>query len=88
MTSDSRNLGIRNEFERITSSGVFSDRSVIIVDLSGSCLKSDVFNNCSKFDSIIDFRLFLLAQSNAFGITSTFNVPDTFISPDMLIISN
>lgn len=88
MTSDSWNLNVIDEFQWITSSGVFSQRSIKIVDFLGDWVSNNVFKNSTELDSVIDFWLFIFTKANTFSIASSFHVEDTLVSPDVFIITD
>lgn len=48
----------------------------------------DIFEDGTEFDSVVDIRLLLLAQANAFGVASTLNVEYTGVGPDVLVVSD
>lgn len=88
MTSDSWNLNVIDEFQWIASSGVFSQRSIEIVDFLGDWVSNNVFKNSTELDSVIDFWLFIFTKANTFSIASSFHVEDTLVSPDVFIITD
>lgn len=88
MSSVSRNLSVWNKLKRIASSGIFSEMNIREVDVFSLLFKGNILQYCSKFNCIVDLRLFFFAQVHTFGVTSTFHIKNSFISPNMLIISN
>lgn len=88
VSADSRDLSVIDELQRIRSSSVFSNGSIMIVNFSAGFLQHNVLQNSSEPDSTVDFRLFLLAKSDTLGIASTFDVENTLVSPDVLIVAD
>lgn len=88
MTCNSWNLNVINEFQWITSSGVFSQRCIEIVDFLVDWISDDIFKNSTELDGVENFWLFILAQVNTFSIASSFHVEDTLVSPDVFIITD
>ena len=58
MSSNCWNLCVVNKLKWIAGSGILSDWSIEIVDLTGCCIKSNVLKNSSEFDCIVNFWLF------------------------------
>lgn len=88
VSADCGKLSVIDELQRIRSSSVFSNGSIMIVNFSAGFLQHNVLQNGSKSDGTVDFRLFLFAKSDTLGIASTFDVENTFVSPDMLIVAD
>jgi hypothetical protein len=88
VSTDSRDLSVIDELQRIRSSSVFSNRSIMEINFSAGFLKHNVLQNSSESDSTVDFRFFFLTKSHTLGIASTFNVENTLASPDVLIIAD
>lgn len=81
-------LGIVNEVDGVACSCVLGDGGVIIVWLSSSAIINDILQDRTESNSIVDFRFFLLAQANALGVASSFNVEDTSVGPDVLVVTD
>lgn len=88
MASIGGDLGIGDKLQWVASTGILRNANVIIVDVFGLLLKTNIFEHSSEFNSIIYLRLFLVAETNALGIASTFNIEHTLIGPDMFVITN
>lgn len=89
MAASSRELSAWNMFQRIANSCVFSNRYIIKINSSWLVrVIFDILNNSTKLDSIPNFGFFLSAEIDGFSIASSFNVEDTLVSPDVLIITN
>merc|ERR1719433_2067038 len=83
-----RNPCIGDEGKVVCYTTVFSDRSVIKIHHSARVIIHDIFQDGTKSNSIIDFRFLLPSQTHRLGIATPLNVENTFVSPDMLVISN
>ena len=51
-------------------------------------IDSNILEHCSKLDCIIDLRLFFSAEAHAFCVASTFDVENSLIGPNMLVITD
>lgn len=88
MSSNSWNLSVINEIQWVAGSGVFSDGSIKIVDFSGGWIHSDIFQDSTELDGVINLWLFFSTKIDALGVTSTFNVEYSGFSPDVFIVTN
>lgn len=60
----------------------------MIIDFSSSRNEIDILENGSESNGVVDFWFFLSGETNAFGITSSFDIEYTFVGPHMLVIAN
>lgn len=77
--SDTRDLGVRDVFDRVGASSVFSDGHIIIVWHSVGRVVDDVFEDGTVSDSVEDLGLLLGRQVDGLGVTTTFDVENTGI---------
>ena len=83
-----RNLGIRDVLDRIRTPCVLSNANVIIIRRAGDRVVHYVFEDAAKADGVVDVGFLLGGEVDAFGITTSFDVKDASIGPDMLVISD
>ncbi len=83
-----RNLGIRDVLNRIRAPCVLSNANVIIIRSAGDRVVHYVFEDTAKADGVIDIRFLLGGEVDAFSITTSFDVKDASIGPDMLVVSD
>ena len=88
MTDHTRNPSIGNVFNWIGASCVFGDANIIVVRDSRYRIVDNIFQDAAKTDRIVDGRLLFRRQIDTFGIAATFNVEDSRVRPDMLIVAN
>ena len=81
-------LGVLNELEGVRSSSVFCDGNITIVDLLCEVFEHNVLEYGAKSHGIIYLWFLLFAQVDAFGVTTAFNVENSIVSPNMLIITD
>ena len=83
-----RNLGIRDVLNRIRAPCVLSNANVIVIRRAGDRVVHYVFEDAAKADGVIDVGFLLGGEVDAFGITTSFDVKNASIGPDMLVISD
>ncbi len=88
VTSDGWDLGVVDELQWVTGSGILSDWCIKIINFTGNWIQCHVFKNCTELDGVVDFWLLFSAEIYTFGITSSLNVENTLFSPNMLIITD
>ena len=88
VAANGRNLSIGNVRKGVSSPCVFGDIGIIVVDVSGSLLEPHVFQHCSEPDRIVNLRLLFLTEAKALSITPSLDIPNPFICPDVLIVSD
>jgi hypothetical protein len=88
MSTNSWDFSVANKLQGIRSTGVLSDADISKVNLSSALLESNVFQNSTKFDGVIDLWLLLFAESYTLGIATSLHVEDSLISPNVLVITN
>lgn len=59
-----------------------------VVDISSIFFKSDVFQDSTEFHGVIDLGLFIRAETDTFSIAASFDVEDSLVSPDVLVITD
>lgn len=78
MTSESRDFSAWDKIKRVGDTSVFCDWGIVEVDFSCMVIiEFDIFEDGAESDSIINFRFFLLLQSDDFSIAASFNIEDT-----------
>lgn len=85
---DTRNACIGNKLDRVRTARVLRDAHVVIVGVARRGVVHDVFENRAKADRVKDFGLFFAREVDAFSVAATFNVENTRVGPDMLVISD
>ena len=88
MAANSRDLGVINELQRITGSCVLGNGSTMIVDLPSTSNEIDILKDSAEPDSVVNFRLFVFAESHTLSIATSFDVENSLVSPDVLVVSN
>lgn len=83
-----RDLSIRNKFDRVGATSILSDADIIIVRNSRRRAVDDVLKDAAIFDGVENIRFLLRREVDALGITSTLNVEDTSIRPDMFVVTD
>jgi len=88
MATHRREFGVRNMFEWVGSSRVFSDGYIIIVDIPlVLVLEDDVLQDTPEFNGVVNIRFLLSGEIDTFSVAAPFDVEDTIIRPTMLVIS-
>jgi hypothetical protein len=87
MRSKRGKLGVGNELQRVSASSVLGDANVIKIN-GTSVVVNNILNNSAKLNCIVNLGLAFLGKSNALGIATSFNVEDTLIGPNVLVITN
>lgn len=76
---DTRNLGIWDMLDRVSTPSVFGYVDIIIIWDSGPRIIDDVLEHRTELDSVEDFRFLGSGKVDGLGVTSTFDVEDTGI---------
>lgn len=85
---NARNLGIWDILDGIGATCVLSDTNIVVVWDPRLGVVDNVFEDTAKPNGIEDIWLLFRRQVSAFGVTTTFNIENTGVGPDMLIIAN
>ena len=86
--SNARDLGIGDEFYRISATSVLRDRDVIVVGDSVVGVHDNILKDGSETDGVEDFRLLLSGEVDTLGVTTTLDVEDTSVGPNVLVIAD
>ena len=86
--SNARDLGIGDEFYRISAASILRDRDIIKVSHPVVGVHNNVLKDRPEANSVEDFGLLLRGEVDTFGVTTTLYVEDTSIGPDVLIIAD
>lgn len=86
--SDTWDLGVGNVFDGVGASGVFRNRDIVVIGNSVGRVVNNVLEDGSVSDGVEDFGLLFGRQVNGLGVTTTFNVEDTSVGPDVLVITD
>ena len=88
MRCKSRSRGIGNEVERIGTTGVFGQRTVVKVRHT-TLIENDIFENSAKaLSSCENLRLGLGRQPDGLCVAATLKVEDAVSAPAMLIVTD
>jgi hypothetical protein len=82
-----RDLCVGDEFNGISASSVFGDANVIIIRLSTEGVVDNILQDRAEANGIVDLGLFLSGEVDALGVATTFNVEDTLVWPDVLVVT-
>ena len=69
-------------------SGILGDGGIVVVGLAGSAVIDDVLEDSTESNSVVDIWFLLLAETDALGVASTFNVEDAGVGPDVFIVTD
>ena len=85
---DTWNLGVGNVLDGVGTSSVFGDADIVVIGDSVSRVVDDVFENRSKLDGTVNLWLLLSRQVDRLGVTTTLNVENTSVGPDVLVVTD
>jgi hypothetical protein len=85
---NTRDMSIGDKLNRVGATSVFGDTDVIVVRISGNRIVDNVLKDAAESDGIKNIRLLLCREIYAFSITSTLNVEDTSVRPDMFVVTD
>jgi len=83
-----RNLGVGDELDGVCAAGVLGDAHVVVIRDTTTRVVDDVLEDGAVPDSVEDFGLLFGGEVDALGIAASFDVEDTSIRPDMLVVAN
>ena len=83
-----RYVRVRDKFNRIRAARVLRDANIVIVGRTRSRVVDDVLKDATKADRVVDLGFLRGGEVDALGITTTLNVEDTSVGPDVLIITD
>ena len=81
-------LSIRDELDGICATSVLSNADIVIVGCSRDRVVNNVLQDTAEANGAVDLWLLFGGKVDSLGVASTFNVEDTLIGPDVLIITN
>ena len=76
---ETRDLGVGNEFDGVSTASVLSDRNIVVVRYTRCRVVNDVLEDGTKPDGIEDFGFLLSGKVDSLGVASSFDVKDTGI---------
>ena len=88
MPANTGHLGVSNELYWIGAARVLRDARVGVVHFTQFLIEHHVFQYGAKMERLKDIRLGIMRQIDRFGIATAFDIEDSAITPDMLIITN
>ena len=74
--------------QRITHPGVGCDAIVGIIRSHPVLVKTNVLEQCTKPNGLVDFRFTFGTEVDGFGVTPPFHVEDPIRRPSVFIVSN
>lgn len=81
-------MSVGDKLNRVGATSILSDTNVIIIRNSGDWVVDDILKDAAESDCVEDIRLLLRREVYALGVTSTLNVEDTSIRPDMFVVTD
>lgn len=88
VSTDARELGVRNLLDRVRASGVLGKRSIVIVWDTGGLVVRNVLKDRAELDGIEDLGLLLSREADALGVATAFDIEDTVVGPNVLIVTD
>jgi hypothetical protein len=82
------NLGVRDELNGVCTTCVLGNADIIVVGNTINGVVDDVLEDGTVTYGIKYLGLLLCGEVDSLGITSTFDVEDTGVGPDMFIVTN
>jgi len=86
--NDARNLSVGDIFNGVCATGILRDADVVVVGSAVQWVVDNVLKDAAVLDGVENIGFLLSGQVDAFGVASTFDVEDTRVRPDMLIVSD
>lgn len=83
-----RNLSIRDEFNGVGTTRVFSDADIVVVRNTGDGIVDNILEDATKSDSVVDIGFLLCRKVNAFSVASALNVEDTGVRPNVFVVAD
>lgn len=88
LVNNARDLSVGNVFDRVSATSILSDADVIVIWNARHGVIDDVLEDATVANGVVDIRFLLCGEVNALGVASTFDVEDTSVGPDVLIVTN
>lgn len=88
LVGDAGDLGVGDVFDRVGASSVFGDRDVVVVGDSVGRVVDDVLEDGTVLDGAVDLGLPLGGKVDGLGVTSSLDVEDTSVGPDVLVVTD
>jgi hypothetical protein len=85
---DTGDLGVGDVLDGVGTSGVLGDRDIVVVGNSVGGVVDDVLEDRSVLDGTVDLGLPLGGQVDGLGVTSSLDVEDTGVGPDVLVVTD
>lgn len=82
------NASVGDVLDRISAAGVLGDANVIVVGDAVERIVDDVFEDGTEADGGVDLGLLFRREVDALGVAATFDVEDTFVGPDVLVVAD
>jgi len=85
---NARDLSIRDELDRISTTRVLGDIDVVVVRHTVRRVVNDVLEDRTEADGVEDLGLFLGGKVDAFGVAPSFDVEYARVGPDVFVIAD
>jgi hypothetical protein len=85
---EARNLGVGDVLDGVGASGVLSEGSVVVVNLTGKRVEDNVLEDGTVSDSAVDIGLLLSRQANGLSVATALDVENTVVRPAVLVVTN
>lgn len=82
------NASVGDVFDRISAAGVLGDANVVVVGDAVERVVDDVLEDGTEADGGVDLGLLLRREVDALGVAAAFDVEDTFVGPDVLVVAD
>lgn len=80
--------GVGDVFDRVGTASVLGDSDVVVVGDTVDRVIDDVFEDGTEADGGVDLGLLFRREIDALGVATTFDVEDTFVRPDVLVVAD
>src|SRR5262245_11156923 len=88
MAAATGRLGIFDEIDRISRTGVLGEARRIIIRNARGRIEHDIFQNAAEANSVIDLRLSLRRKANGLGVAASLEVEDAVLGPAVFIVAD
>lgn len=86
--NNTRNLSVGDIFNGVCATGILRDADVVVVGSAVQWVVDNVLEDAAVLDGVENVGFLLSGQVDALCVASTFDVEDTRVRPDMLIVSD
>jgi len=86
--NDTRNLGVRNELDRVRATSVLGNVDIVIIRRAVCGVVDHVLEDGAEPDGVENFGFLFCGKVDALGVAPSFDVEDTSVGPNVFVVTD